>query len=263
MVLRTTFAAAVGTETGTARVSELGQATAITPLPRRILSNMIKAEEDRKDSTSSTSTTVKDEEQEDRGRKQEREGSEGDRGEGAHSGDEEKDAAGKVKPERKRKRSRKDLDKKYACPTEGCGKSYSRAEHLYRHQLNRERDTAAGYPRHGLTLRFRHPEADIQMRLSRLSQVLCQTGPVRPTSREAHHPRVTPATEGQLLCRSGAGRKCTSDPCNGRWFWPRDASDRPLGQHWSLPPAVLRASVWSAAVPSGRARSIICDTTFG
>ena len=41
---------------------------------------------------------------------------------------------------RKRKRSRKGLDKKFDCPFEGCGKSYSRAEHLYRHQLNRESD---------------------------------------------------------------------------------------------------------------------------
>lgn len=39
---------------------------------------------------------------------------------------------------RKRKRSRKGLDKNFPCPSPGCGKSYSRAEHLYRHQLNRE-----------------------------------------------------------------------------------------------------------------------------
>lgn len=38
---------------------------------------------------------------------------------------------------RKRKRSRKGLDKNFFCPQEDCGKSYSRAEHLYRHQLNR------------------------------------------------------------------------------------------------------------------------------
>ncbi|KAF9895063.1 hypothetical protein FE257_004692 [Aspergillus nanangensis] len=38
---------------------------------------------------------------------------------------------------RKRKRSRKVLpDRKFECTSEGCGKSYSRAEHLYRHQLN-------------------------------------------------------------------------------------------------------------------------------
>lgn len=33
-------------------------------------------------------------------------------------------------PHRKRRRSRKGLDKKFECPTPGCGKSYSRAEHL-------------------------------------------------------------------------------------------------------------------------------------
>ncbi|KAI9833573.1 MAG: hypothetical protein M1826_007187 [Phylliscum demangeonii] len=37
---------------------------------------------------------------------------------------------------RKRRRSRKGLDKKFECPHPRCGKSYSRAEHLYRHQLN-------------------------------------------------------------------------------------------------------------------------------
>lgn len=39
-------------------------------------------------------------------------------------------------PSSKRRRSRKGLDKKFECPQDGCGKSYSRAEHLYRHQLN-------------------------------------------------------------------------------------------------------------------------------
>ena len=33
-------------------------------------------------------------------------------------------------PSRKRRRSRKGLDKKFECPHDGCGKSYSRAEHL-------------------------------------------------------------------------------------------------------------------------------------
>lgn len=34
-------------------------------------------------------------------------------------------------PARKRRRSRKGLDKKFECPQKDCGKSYSRAEHLY------------------------------------------------------------------------------------------------------------------------------------
>ncbi|KAE8354096.1 fungal-specific transcription factor domain-containing protein [Aspergillus coremiiformis] len=38
---------------------------------------------------------------------------------------------------KKRKRARKvNSDRKFECTFEGCGKSYSRAEHLYRHQLN-------------------------------------------------------------------------------------------------------------------------------
>ncbi|KAE8376002.1 fungal-specific transcription factor domain-containing protein [Aspergillus bertholletiae] len=38
---------------------------------------------------------------------------------------------------KKRKRVRKvNTDRKFECTHEGCGKSYSRAEHLYRHQLN-------------------------------------------------------------------------------------------------------------------------------
>ena len=57
----------------------------------------------------------------------------------ALSGDEQQDSGTKAaNGDKKRKRGRKGLDKKYLCPQDGCGKSYSRAEHLYRHQLNRE-----------------------------------------------------------------------------------------------------------------------------
>lgn len=39
---------------------------------------------------------------------------------------------------KKRKRNRKaQPDRKFECHHEGCDKSYSRAEHLHRHQLNR------------------------------------------------------------------------------------------------------------------------------
>ena len=42
-------------------------------------------------------------------------------------------------PTKKRRRGAKaNSEKKFECKHEGCGKSYSRAEHLYRHQLNRE-----------------------------------------------------------------------------------------------------------------------------
>ncbi len=47
-------------------------------------------------------------------------------------------AHGDAEGPRKRRRSRKGLDKKFECVIDNCGKSYSRAEHLYRHQLNRK-----------------------------------------------------------------------------------------------------------------------------
>ena len=75
-----------------------------------------------------------------RGRRREREDS-GDDG-----------ADGETGGSRKRRRSRKGLDKKFECPHEGCGKSYSRAEHLYRHQLNR---TSSAQQLHTLGLRQR------------------------------------------------------------------------------------------------------------
>jgi hypothetical protein len=62
--------------------------------------------------------------------------------ESMHKTEEDEDAAYEVdeladtKPKKKRKII-KNSDKKYQCPQPDCGKAYSRAEHLYRHQLNR------------------------------------------------------------------------------------------------------------------------------
>jgi hypothetical protein len=52
----------------------------------------------------------------------------GDDGDGGGDGGNSSNSDG---PARKRRRSRKGLDKKFECPEKGCGKSYSRAEHLY------------------------------------------------------------------------------------------------------------------------------------
>ncbi|KAG7136545.1 hypothetical protein HYQ45_005912 [Verticillium longisporum] len=72
---------------------------------------------------------VKEEEQE-RGRRRQRseeqDAQEQDDGEDGKAGSSNSDGG----PARKRRRSRKGLDKKFECPQEGCGKSYSRAEHL-------------------------------------------------------------------------------------------------------------------------------------
>ncbi|KAM0325481.1 hypothetical protein ACHAQA_007468 [Verticillium albo-atrum] len=78
---------------------------------------------------------IKEEEQE-RGRRrqrsEEKDAHDHDDGDEGKAGSSNSDGG----PARKRRRSRKGLDKKFECPQEGCGKSYSRAEHLYRHQLN-------------------------------------------------------------------------------------------------------------------------------
>ena len=72
-----------------------------------------------------------------RGRRQDRDRSSTAKAEG-DSGDEKANRDATGGKQRKRKRSRKGLEKNFPCPHQGCGKSYSRAEHLYRHQLNRE-----------------------------------------------------------------------------------------------------------------------------
>jgi uncharacterized Zn-finger protein len=41
-------------------------------------------------------------------------------------------------PKKRRRVIKPNSEKKFDCKHEGCGKSYSRAEHLYRHQLNRK-----------------------------------------------------------------------------------------------------------------------------
>ncbi|KAI9893263.1 MAG: hypothetical protein M1814_000391 [Vezdaea aestivalis] len=76
-----------------------------------------------------------DDDQQTRGRRRSRdETDDGDvRMTDADAADDKDDGEGRS---RKRRRSRKGLDKKFPCRTEGCNKSYSRAEHLHRHELN-------------------------------------------------------------------------------------------------------------------------------
>jgi hypothetical protein len=83
--------------------------------------------------------SYKDDSEEPRGRERSRDGPGGDMMEGSEtSGNGQLGSNADAPTTRKRRRSRKGLDKKFECPHPGCGKSYSRAEHLYRHQLNRK-----------------------------------------------------------------------------------------------------------------------------
>jgi len=93
-------------------------------------------------SAESTESYQDDMEEGPRGRERSREGRGGEGRGGEMLEGSETSGSGQVGAEtpatRKRRRSRKGLDKKFECPHPGCGKSYSRAEHLYRHQLNRK-----------------------------------------------------------------------------------------------------------------------------
>ncbi|EPE09944.1 c2h2 finger domain containing protein [Ophiostoma piceae UAMH 11346] len=91
-------------------------------------------------------------------------------------------------PARKRRRSRKGLDKKFECPQKGCGKSYSRAEHLHRHQLNHtpKQIYSCDYPgcerifvRQDLCNRHRDRHTAKGSSLNRKDTLPTQTSPVR------------------------------------------------------------------------------------
>ncbi len=98
----------------------------------------VKSETSYQSPPSSSSEISQPDHENSRGRRQTRERCTNAKGEGgsADEKDPQGDNAGEEQP--KRKRSRKGLEKNFPCPHHGCGKSYSRAEHLYRHQLNRE-----------------------------------------------------------------------------------------------------------------------------
>lgn len=137
------------------------------------------------------STLASPDSSEARGRRRDRDDSGEDGADGAD---------GETGGSRKRRRSRKGLDKKFECPHEGCGKSYSRAEHLYRHQLNRtlngscsfmywswtcqsEADALQTTPSRSTTATFQtaigriHSDEDSKRGLT--LQVFCPPGPLR------------------------------------------------------------------------------------
>ena len=109
-----------------------------------------------------------------RGRKQDRDRSSTAKGED-DSGDDRQDGGDNLdgKP-RKRKRSRKGSEKNFACPYPGCGKSYSRAEHLYRHQLNRE--PLHSHLRVSCLYCTRSTQKNIRLRASWMRAPICTPG---------------------------------------------------------------------------------------
>ncbi|CAK7228014.1 hypothetical protein SCUCBS95973_006739 [Sporothrix curviconia] len=122
-------------------------------------------------------------------------GDNGDNGDGV-DGDNSSNSDG---PARKRRRSRKGLDKKFECPHAGCGKSYSRAEHLHRHQLNHTPKQIymcdfPGCERHFVRLdlcnRHRDRHTAKGSSLNRKDPLMPVSGPGNPSSPNPEPPRT-------------------------------------------------------------------------
>jgi hypothetical protein len=93
------------------------------PVPAPAAEHLLKADADTKNRGRRRSRNDQSQEEAGEASPGEAEGEgEGDAADGPSSGTDG--------PSRKRRRSRKGLDKKFDCTQEGCGKSYSRAEHL-------------------------------------------------------------------------------------------------------------------------------------
>jgi hypothetical protein len=92
-------------------------------------------------------------------------------------------------PKKKRRVVKPNPDKKFECRYQGCPKTYSRAEHLYRHQLNRKSqlinfcDSSDAF--------HRYPKDNISLRFPGLSEILRTARSVHSTQGTAYDSRVT------------------------------------------------------------------------
>lgn len=80
--------------------------------------------------------------------------------------------------------SRKGAPKKFTCPHTGCGKVYSRQEHLQRHQLNREGSPCPAPMVLTLLNHLclpRQPQGDLSMRRPRMRSEVRPRGPAHET----------------------------------------------------------------------------------
>ncbi|KAK3991314.1 fungal-specific transcription factor domain-containing protein [Cladorrhinum sp. PSN332] len=147
-------------------------------------------------------------------------------GDGAHSSNSEG-------PARKRRRSRKGLDKKFECPEKGCGKSYSRAEHLYRHQLNHNPkqvykcgigDCQRTFVRLDLCNRHKDRHTARGSALSRKDSMMSQMSPIT----DSHRPHFPTGSASPELNRPGtAYNKPPGRPLTMQYQSPKDAMGSP------------------------------------
>ncbi|KAL8946273.1 MAG: hypothetical protein Q9222_007308 [Ikaeria aurantiellina] len=147
---------------------------------------------------------------------------------------------------RKRKRSRKGLEKNYPCTHPECGKSYSRAEHLYRHQLNRRYPLVSALPtvvERRLDTPKKIYECDFPgCERQFVRQDLCTRHRERHTARGSHLQRKDP------YLQANDGRPTLPSPTSGH----RDRYDplfRPSSATGATPSSMPRSNTTPLASP--------------
>ncbi|KAI0020950.1 fungal-specific transcription factor domain-containing protein [Xylariomycetidae sp. FL0641] len=145
-------------------------------------------------------------------------------------------------PAKKRRRSRKGLDKKFECPTEGCGKSYSRAEHLYRHQLNHTpkqiyrcdfQDCNRQFVRLDLCNRHKDRHTAKGSALSRKDSLISQSSPVD----NVRPPYPTPGSTATSPTYTRAGNKVYQEyGAHLQYQSPKDVLGTPYTPITNTPP---------------------------
>lgn len=145
---------------------------------------------------------------------------------------------------RKRRRSRKGLDKKFECPHEGCGKSYSRAEHLYRHQLNHNPkqiyhcdfpDCQRSFVRQDLCARHKERHTARGSQLLRKDTFMHNINPIVTTAMANKNARLGNSQASQMAHGSGgmvqspAGPMSNSTPAGSAMSPPLNATTQPQG----------------------------------
>ncbi|KAI1336295.1 fungal-specific transcription factor domain-containing protein [Xylariaceae sp. FL0016] len=161
-----------------------------------------------------------------------------------HAGDGEKNdnSSNSDGPVKKRRRSRKGLDKKFECPTEGCGKSYSRAEHLYRHQLNHSpkqiyrcdfQDCNRQFVRLDLCNRHKDRHTAKGSALSRKDSLISQSSPTD----NVRSPYPTPGSTSASPRYSRPGNPFPEYGAHLQYQSPKDAVGTPYTPITNTPPA--------------------------
>ncbi|KAI1640036.1 fungal-specific transcription factor domain-containing protein [Biscogniauxia mediterranea] len=166
-------------------------------------------------------------------------------------------------PVKKRRRSRKGLDKKFECPTEGCGKSYSRAEHLYRHQLNHSpkqiyrcdfQDCNRQFVRLDLCNRHKDRHTAKGSALSRKDSLISQASPID----HVRSPYPTPGSTSPTMTRLGSSYH-QERGAHLQYQSPKDATGTPYTPATNTPPSTFP----HAGPPNGVDGYIHQDAGFG